>query len=170
MEMLVAVGLLLVMMGLASQVFKIALEGTGRLTQLSEIDRSIRMFEDQLGREMATVDPTRSILVLRGIPSPAYWTEEQKQRDDDGNVLNGIGNQQYIIDPLRENPTLGYDVLDAKNTTGNPVPDGSYDWTTDDDFYPLLPRADILMFIANLTDERSKVDDSIKSDGPVMIV
>ena len=170
-EMLVAVGLLLVMMGLASQVFKIALEGTGRLTQLSEIDRSIRMIEDQLGRELATVDPTRSILAIQGNPSPAYWTEEQKQRDiDDGNVLNGIGNQQYIIDPQRENPTLGYDVLDAESTTGNPAPDGSYDWTTDDDFYPLLPRADILMFIANLSDERSKVDDRIKSDGPVMIV
>ena len=54
MEMLVAVGLLLVMMGLAGQVFKIALDGTGRLTQLSEVDRSIRMFDDQLRREAPT--------------------------------------------------------------------------------------------------------------------
>ena len=74
-EMLVAVGMLLVMMGLAGQVFKIALDGTGRLTQLSEIDRSIRMFEDQLGRELATLDPTRDILAIGANPSPAYWTE-----------------------------------------------------------------------------------------------
>ena len=165
MEMLVAVGLLLVMMGLASQVFKIALDGTGRLTQLSEIDRSIRMFEDQLSRELATVDPTRSIMAIGTHPSPAYWTEEQQERDDDGNVLNGIGDQQFIIDPLRENPTLGYDPLDGDD-------DRSFDGDNDrqESVIPQLPRADILMFVANLSDERSKVDDSIKSDGPVMIV
>ena len=164
MEMLVAVGLLLVMMGLAGQVFKIALDGTGRLTQLSEIDRSIRMFVDQLRRELAMIDPTRSILAIQGNPSPAYWTEEQEMRDDDPNVLNGIGNQQFIIDPLRENPTLGYDPLDGDT-------DFSFDGDNNlqENFIPQLPRADILMFIANLSDERSKVDDSIKSDGSVMI-
>ncbi len=165
MEMLVAIALLLVLMGLASQVFKIALDGTGRLTQLSEIDRSIRMFKQQLGKELASIDPTKSILAIQGNPAPAYWTEKQKQQDDDGNVLNGIAGQRFSVDPLRENPTQGYDPLDSDD-------DGSFDGENDltENVIPLLPRADILMFVANLPDERSKVDPDVKSDGPVMTV
>ena len=81
------------------------------------------------------------------------------------NAVNGIGNQQFSIDPLRENPTLGYDALDGDD-------DFSFDGdnSLQENVIPLLPRADILMFVANLLDERSKVDDSIKSDGSVMIV
>ena len=39
-EMIVAVALLMLVMGMASTVFKVTLEGSGRLQQLSEIDRS----------------------------------------------------------------------------------------------------------------------------------
>ena len=110
MEMLVAMALLLVLMGLASQVFKITLEGTGRLTQLSEVDRALRMFQERLTRELGAIDTGRGILAIQGNPAPAYWTDEQKQRDDDpadDGVFSGIAGQGFSVDPVRENPTLG---------------------------------------------------------------
>ena len=169
-EMLVAVALLLVIMGLASQVFKIALDGTSRLTAISGLDRSARMLREQLSRDLASIDPTKSILVIQPHPSPAYWTARDKQMDDDNDPTNGIGQQRFSRDALRENPTVGYDVLDTRNTSGAGAPDGSFDWTENDNFYPLLPRADILMFVGNLPDERSKIYDDVSSDGPVMLV
>lgn len=169
MEMLVALALLLVLMGLAGQVFKIALDGTGRLTQLSEIDRSIRMFEQRLGNELASIDPAKSIMAIQANPAPAYWSQRQKERDDDGNVLNGNAGAASSVDPLRENPTLGYDPLDNDEPTDPGY--GSFDASNvNDDYVPQLPRADILMFVANLPDEKSKVFPDVKSDGPVMIV
>jgi type II secretory pathway pseudopilin PulG len=166
-EMLVSIGLLLLVMGMASTVFKVTLEGTGRLTQLSEIDRSIRLFKDNLARELRGVDPTRSALAIQGNPSPAYWSQAQFAADENNQNLFDYGGAdpdgiagELPIDTVRQNPTRGYDVTGA----------GSYDPDSSDDGAIRLPRADILMFVTDMPEARSFVYPDIHSDGPVMIV
>ncbi|MCG3138086.1 MAG: hypothetical protein HJJLKODD_01944 [Phycisphaerae bacterium] len=177
-EILVSVALLLLILGMASTVFRITLDGSGTLNQQNELDRSFRMFKNQLGIELANIDPTRSVLAIAANPTPAYWTQEQKDQDSDSNpalpapngIFTGIDRQDYIPDPERSNPTLGYDPLDDSTAGSYVAGDGNFDGDPDDDLYPSLPRADILMFVTNLPEARSFVTPEIKSDGPVMIV
>ncbi len=161
-EMLVAVALLLILMGMAGTVFKISLEATGRLTQQSEIDRGIRALKNSLARELAAVDPRRSIMAIQGNAIETYWTAEQ-QAADNGDPADGLGNGASSFDPTRENPTLGSDPLDADS-------DGIFDSIPADDSVPQLPRADILMFVANMPGFKSNVNTDVTSDGPVMFV
>jgi hypothetical protein len=176
--MIVAVALLMLVMGMASTVFKVTLEGSGRLQQLSEIDRSIRMFKNTLARELGAIDPQRSVLAIQGNVTPAYWTHEQYRAGNGlaagGTCLTGDGNPRngpecdrvdYPRDPDRENPTLGY----APTEPGGAVT-AAFDPEPADDHDPALPRADILMFVTNLPEARSFVNPAVRSDGPVMIV
>ena len=105
----------MLLMAMAGTVFKVTLEGTGRLSQLSEVDRSIRLFKNNLARELAAIDPSRSVLAIQGNVAPAYWTEEDQNADinDAGaaDPINGLG-RTVVIDPQRSNPTVGYDPLD----------------------------------------------------------
>ncbi len=183
-EVLVALALLILVMGMASTVFRVALGGTTRLTAQSDIDRKIRLFGQQLEHELGHIDPTQSIMAIQGNPTPAYWTQKQKVQDYNSGpgqpgIFDGITSEALSatvnpisLDPERENPTRGYDPLDSyPSGTG----DGSFDLPTtgagsrDDNAYPALPRADVLMFITNDPQAHSYVLPEVQSDGPVMI-
>ena len=149
-EILVSTALLLLIMGLATQVFKITLDGSGQLQQRTEVDRVARMIENQLREDLAAIDPSLGVLVIQGNPAPAYWTEREKNLDlNDNDPTNGIDdlsastNPAFIPSPTRSNPTSDYDSIDSVAPLGAAV----FDTTIVDDDHPVLPRADVLTFV-----------------------
>ncbi len=131
-ELVISIGILILMMALAGQVFTITVRSTGQATALTETSQQLRMFEETIREDLRNVQPGQSVILIQGNPVNAYWTQVQKESDAvaDGRPETGY---PFVSDPQRER-------LDA---TGNPVKGA--------DGGPLLemPRADILMFFTS---------------------
>ena len=129
-ELVISIGILILMMALAGQVFTITVRSTGQATALTETSQQLRMFEDTIREDLRTVQPGQSLILIQGNPVNAYWTQGGKDADDDGNPDTGYG---HTSDPEREREDAqGNPVLDA-----NRVP------------IPIAPRADILMIFTS---------------------
>jgi hypothetical protein len=110
------VGILLLMMSLAGQVFNLTVQSTGQATALTDVMQELRAFEQTLREDLRGVQPGASLLLIQGNPVNAYWTREGREADADGNPA--AGGYPHPTDSNREDPL------------GNMV----------------APRADILMF------------------------
>jgi type II secretory pathway pseudopilin PulG len=131
-ELVVALGILVVMLALAGQVFNFTVQSTGQATALVEINQRLRALEQSLREDLRYVIPGQSLLLIQGNPVNAYWTEDQQLADNDGNPANGYPR---IKDPDRE-------------------------FIQDNETLPLPPRADILMFFTSRR-QQSYVDPSV---------
>lgn len=98
-ELVVAVGILVLMMSLAGEVFNFTVQSTGQATAVTNINRQLRMLEQLLRDDLRTVQPGQSFLLIQGNPVNAYWTQDGKDSDIDNNALNGYA---HIDDPQRE--------------------------------------------------------------------
>lgn len=126
-ELVISIGILVLMMALAGQVFSITIKSTGQATALTEVTQQLRMLEDNLREDLRNIPRGQSVLYIEANPLKAYWTQLGKDADDDNDPSNGYGS---IRDLEREKfDSTGAAVLTA---TGNPV-------LTE-------PRADLLMF------------------------
>ncbi len=125
-ELVVAIGILVLMMALAGQVFTIAIDSTGQANSLIEVNQSIRLLEATLREDLRNIDPASSMMVISANPIAAYWTAEEKERDFDKDPTNG-----YVHEPDSERE----DVL----ADGNPAPPHDLEH----------PRADVLMFFTS---------------------
>jgi prepilin-type N-terminal cleavage/methylation domain-containing protein len=99
-ELVVAIGILVIMMSLAGQVFTLSVKSTGQATALVNLNQSLRLLEDSLREDLAGIDPRGSMLVIWSQPVNAYWTPDIAEVDPaDGDPLAG-----YIhdADPERE--------------------------------------------------------------------
>lgn len=130
-ELVVAIGVLVLMLSLAGQVFNFTIKSTGQATAVVEINQRLRAFEKALRDDLRHVRPGQSVLLIHANPVAAYWTGDGREADpdrgnqDDGGPANGY---PHVSDPEREDQSR----LDAE---GRPI--------------PVLPRADILtMFVA----------------------
>ncbi len=137
-ELVVSIGLLVLMMALAGQVFTLSIDSTGQATALIEVSQSLRMLENTLREDLAGINPYRSMLVIVANPIDAYWTAAQQEIDFDGNPANGY---RHDLDPERDD-LIGPDGIAINGDEGinnNPPPP-----------YRLQnPRADILMFFTS---------------------
>ena len=105
-ELVVAIGILLLMLSLAGQVFSLTVKSTGQATALTKVSQLLRALEDTLREDLRHVQPGQSMLLIQGNPVNAYWTKEGKEADIDVNPANGY--------PHVSHPTL-------QNTMGLPV-------------------------------------------------
>lgn len=125
-EMVVAMGVLVLMLVLAGQVFTITVQSTGQATALVDLNQSIRAFERQIRDDLAHVYPGESLMAIQCNPVNAYWTPEGRQADDDDSPTDGYAHNS---DPERE--AFNLNDLTPVLKDGRPV--------------LTLPRADILM-------------------------
>lgn len=129
-ELVISMGILVLMLSLAGQVFTLTIQSTGQATALTESMQALRVFEQTLREDLRHVHPGRSLMVIQGNPVNAYWTAEGKGADPDGNPAEPANDPPYPhpIDPERD------------DVRGFLVP----------------PRADVLMFFT----ERSAASTS----------
>lgn len=118
-ELIISIGILVLMMSLAGQVFNITVQSTGQATALTEIMQQLRAFEQTLRDDLRGVQPGHSLILIQGNPVNAYWTQNGKDADDDA-ATAGAG------------PATGY-------------PHPSDPEREDANANPVKPRADILM-------------------------
>ncbi len=141
-ELVVAIGILLLMLSLAGQVFNLTIQSTGQATALTRISQALRALERTLREDLADVQPGESLIVIQGNPVNAYWTVQGQDADPDRSSPSGgpANGYPHTADPERETTVPG--VTDA---------------------VPVLPRADMLMFFTNRT-ASSYVDPKITSN------
>ena len=143
-ELVVALGILLLMLSLAGQVFNLTIQSTGQATALTRISQQLRALERTLREDLADVQPGESLIVIQGNPVNAYWTAQGQEADPDRTSASGGPKNGYphAADPERE-------VTLPTGTVTDPV--------------PVLPRADMLMFFTNRT-ASSYVDPKVTSN------
>jgi len=97
--MIVAMGVLVLMLVLAGQVFDLTVKSTGQATALVELNQSLRAFERTIREDLRNTHPGESLILVQGNPIRAYWTPDGVDADDDGNPANGYPHDP---DPDRE--------------------------------------------------------------------
>ena len=122
-ELVVSIGILLLMLSLAGQVFSVTVKSTGQATALTRVNQSLRQFERILRDDLRNVQPGHSMILIQGNPVNAYWTQDGREADDDGNPSNGY---PHANDPEREQARA--------------IPAGPS--------IPAKPRADLLMIFS----------------------
>ncbi len=132
-ELVITVALLALMMTLAGQVFSLSVQTTNQAQALMDVSQSLRLLERSLRKDLAEVDPARSMMVIQANPVAAYWTRDGRDGDIDADdadkgPLNGY---PHIPDPEREDVTAG-----INGASGPP-------WALE------KPRADVLMFFTS---------------------
>ena len=118
-ELIVSVAILVLMLGLAAQVFSLTSKSTGQATSLIYVSQSLRSFERIIREDLRYIQQGSSMILIKASPINAYWTAEGQSADDDGNPSSGY---PHLLDPERQS-VLGNGVLDP-------------------------PRADVLMLFA----------------------
>jgi type II secretory pathway pseudopilin PulG len=98
-ELVISIGILILMLALAGQVFTITVRSTGQATALTETSQQLRMFEDTLREDLRSVQPGQSLILIQGNPVNAYWTQSGKDADANPDPSNGYG---HASDPERE--------------------------------------------------------------------
>jgi type II secretory pathway pseudopilin PulG len=143
-EMVVAMGVLVLMLTLAGQVFSLTVKSTGQATALVHLNQGLRSIEETIRADLRGVYAGQSVMVIQGNPINAYWTS-----DDREGAVGTIASAGYVHDPDPER--------DAVSAVGVPV--------LDIQGIPIrtLPRADMLMMFTNRKG-RSFVDPEIQSD------
>jgi prepilin-type N-terminal cleavage/methylation domain-containing protein len=121
-ELVVSIGILALMMAMVGTVFKVTTDSTSDAKAVMEISQALRMLEDTLRLDLASVIPSRSMMVIQANPVTAYWTAAHAAVDDNTDPSDGY---PHAADPERET----YDL--------NLSPPG---------FRMSMPRADVLMF------------------------
>lgn len=122
-ELVISMGILLLMLSLAGQVFNLTIQSTGQATALTESMQLLRVFEQTLREDLRHVHPGRSVLLIQGNPVNAYWTADGKAGDDNSSPV-------YASD----------------GTLETPYPHSSDAEREDRDGRLVAPRADVLMF------------------------
>lgn len=99
-ELVISIGILILMLALAGQVFTITVRSTGQATALTETSQQLRMFEDTLREDLRSVQPGQSLILIQGNPVNAYWTQGGKDADiEPKDPSDGYG---HASDPERE--------------------------------------------------------------------
>ena len=103
-ELVVSIGILVLMMSLAGQVFNLTVKSTGQATALTEVMQQLRAFEQTLRDDLRGVQPGNSLVLIQGNPVNAYWTQNGKDADDDATVASAGPSTGYphAADPERE--------------------------------------------------------------------
>ena len=118
-ELIVSIAILVLMLGLAAQVFSLTSKSTGQAISLIHVSQALRSFEHILREDLRYIQQGSSMILIKSSPINAYWTAEGQSADDDGDPSSGY---PHLLDAERQS-VLGDGVLDP-------------------------PRADVLMLFA----------------------
>ncbi len=126
-ELVVAMGILILMLSLAGQVFTLTMQSTGQATALTDLMQQLRAVEQTLREDLSGVQPGYSMILIQGNPVNAYWTQNGRDSDVDATASTGgpATGYPHSLDPERE--------YDEGNLKGNLLP----------------PRADMLMIFTS---------------------
>jgi type II secretory pathway pseudopilin PulG len=91
-ELVISIGILILMMALAGQVFSITIKSTGQATALTEVTQQLRVFEETLREDLRNVQPGQSVMLIQSNPVNAYWTQLGKEADDNNDPSDGYGH------------------------------------------------------------------------------
>lgn len=94
-----AIGILVLMLSMAGQVFNLTIQSTGQAVAVTKVSQLLRAFERTLREDLKHVQPGQSILLIQGNPVNAYWTPEGREADYDANPATGY---PHVADPARE--------------------------------------------------------------------
>jgi len=103
-ELVVSIGVLVLLMGMASQVMNLTIQATGQAQALVEVNQKLRVFEQTLRQDLLGVDRNRSVMAIVGNPINAYWTQDGADADVDSNPVNGY---PHGVDPVRRDRLIG---------------------------------------------------------------
>ncbi len=98
-ELIVAIGILILMLSLAGQVFNTTIQSTGQATALTETHQLLRALERTIRDDLREVQPGQSLILIQSNPVNAYWTAEGRAADTDGDPSTGYA---HVADPTRE--------------------------------------------------------------------
>jgi len=106
-ELVVSIGVLVILFGLAGQVFNLTIQSTGQATALTDVSRFIRTFEDTIREDMRHVEPGRSVIVIQGNPVNAFWSKAHREaaRSQQGGAGDPSQAYPHLADPTREDST-----------------------------------------------------------------
>ncbi len=100
-ELVVAIGLLVLMLTLAGQVMSLTVQSTGQAKALTEANQLLRAFEETIREDLRNVVSGQSLIFIQGNPVNAHWTQNGKEADDDGDAATGYAHAK---DPERAHP------------------------------------------------------------------
>lgn len=106
-ELVVSIGILVVLLGLASQVMSLTVKSTGQARALTEVSQTLRILEQTLREDLAGVHrpgpgvDEASVLLIQGNPINAYWTRDGRDADNNPDPLDGY---PHVADPVRADP------------------------------------------------------------------
>lgn len=128
-EMLVALGVLVVAMAVVTNIFGISAKTAAQAQAIGQVEAALDSFVRQMRADLDGIDPSRSVLVINGRMQPAARTEELRQAGQYWRVLTG--------DPTRAGPA--YDPRYDGSQSAYPPGTSARDQYSD-------PRGDVLMF------------------------
>lgn len=102
-ELVVSIGVLVLLLGMASQVMNLTVQATGQAQALVEVNQKLRVLEQTLRKDLLGVDRKHSVMAIVGNPINAYWTKAGAEADDDKNPVNGY---PHGVDPVRNDPLV----------------------------------------------------------------
>ncbi|MGD2108016.1 MAG: type II secretion system protein [Phycisphaerae bacterium] len=98
-ELVVSIGILILMLSLAGQVFTTTSKSTGQATSLTEVHQQLRAVEQAIREDLSHVLPGQSLLLIQSNPVNAYWTADGKAADPNNDPSDGY---PHVADPVRE--------------------------------------------------------------------
>ena len=84
-ELVVSIGILVLVLTLASQVMTLSVDSTGQAKALTEVNQALRVLERTLREDLAGVSrpgpgvTEPSLMLIEGNPINAYWTREEQE-------------------------------------------------------------------------------------------
>jgi len=98
-EMIVSMGVLVLMLTLAGQVFNLTVQSTGQATALVQLNQALRSFDRTIREDLRHVFPGESLVMIQGNTVNAYWTADGAEVDGNPAPFDGYPHE---IDPDRE--------------------------------------------------------------------
>ena len=89
-ELIVAMGILMVMLGLAGEVMSLTVRSTGQAKAVTQISQSLRVFERTLREDLSHVKAGKSLLLIQGNPINGYWSTSTKDADTNSDPADGF--------------------------------------------------------------------------------
>ena len=105
-ELVVSVGILSILLGMAGTIFTLTLKSSGEATALIEVNEAVYAFEQQLKKDLGCIQPDKSMLVIQGNTINAYWNRDAMESDADGDPAAYVSARR---DPIRETTKVGSD-------------------------------------------------------------
>ncbi|MCH7925651.1 MAG: type II secretion system protein, partial [Planctomycetes bacterium] len=95
-ELIVAMGILMVMLGLVGEVMSLTVRSTGQAKAVTQISQSLRVFERTLREDLSHVKAGKSLLLIQGNPINGYWSTSGQDADNNADPADGFPERKEM--------------------------------------------------------------------------